>query len=115
MHILCFPENERITPILLWDGCYWFSMVGDGGGCEGRWEGVGRALGGRWEGVGGGGALGGHWEGVGLASGEGLPGSLIYRQIKSLHCSGYLLVTLYYKLCQWGVQHYKLCYWGGGG
>ena len=55
------------------------SMVGDGGGCEGCWEGVGRALGGRWE-------------GVGLASGEGRPGSLIYRQIKSLHCSGYLLV-----------------------
>ena len=45
------------------------SMVGDGGGCEGRWE------------------------GVGLASGEGRPGSLIYRQIKSLHCSGYLLVV----------------------
>ena len=85
MHILCFPENERITPILSWDGCYWFSMVGDGGGCDGRWEGVGRALG----------ALGGRWEGVGLASGEGLPGSLIYRQIKSLHCSGYLLVLIY--------------------
>ena len=92
------------------------SMVGDGGGCEGcwegvgralggrsRWEGVGRALGGRWEGVGRalggrwegvGRALGGRWEGagVGLASGEGRPGSLIYRQIKSLHCSGYLLV-----------------------
>ena len=60
------------------------SMVGDGGGCEGRWEGVGRALGGHWEGA-----------GVGLASGEGRPGSLIYRQIKSLHCSGYLLVYLY--------------------
>ena len=44
------------------------SMVGDGGGCEGCWE------------------------GVGLASDEGRPGSLIYRQIKSLHCSGYLLV-----------------------
>ena len=58
------------------------SMVGDGGGCEGCWEGVGRALGGRWE-------------GVGLASGEGRPGSLIYRQIKSLHCSGYLLVLIY--------------------
>ena len=70
------------------------SMVGDGGGCEGCWEGVGRALGGRWEGVGR--ALGGRWEGVGvgLASGEGRPGSLIYRQIKSLHCSGYLLVPL---------------------
>ena len=47
------------------------SMVGDGGGCEGCWEGVGRALGGRWE-------------GVGLASGEGRPGSLIYRQIATL-------------------------------
>ena len=47
-------------------------------------RGVGRALGGRWEGA-----------GVGLASGEGRPGSLIYRQIKSLHCSGYLLVALY--------------------
>ena len=44
-------------------------------------------LGGRW------GALGGRWEGVGLASGEGRPGSLVYRQIKSLHCSGYLLVV----------------------
>ena len=69
------------------------SMVGDGGGCEGcwgRWEGVGRVLGGRWEGVGR--ALGGRWEGVGRASCEGRPGSLIYRQIKSLHCSGYLLV-----------------------
>ena len=58
------------------------SMVGDGGGCEGCWEGVGRALGGRWE-------------GVELTSGEGRPGSLVYRQIKSLHCSGYLLVMLY--------------------
>ena len=47
------------------------SMVGDVGGC---WEGVGRALGGRWRVV-----------RVGT-------GSLIYRQIKSLHCSGYLLV-----------------------
>ena len=37
------------------------SMVGDGGGCEGCWEGVGRALGGRWEGVGK--ALGGRWVG----------------------------------------------------
>ena len=36
------------------------SMVGDGGGCGGCWEGVGRALGGRWEGV-----------GRALASGEG--------------------------------------------
>ena len=57
----------------------------------GRWEGVGRALGGRWDGVGM--ALGWRWEVVGLASGEGRPGSLIYRQIKSLHCSGYLLVN----------------------
>ena len=50
-------------------------------------RGVGRALGGRWEGA-----------GVGLASGEGRPrpGSLIYRQIKSLHCSGYLLVYIIY-------------------
>ena len=53
-------------------------------------RGVGRALGGRWEGVGR--ALGGRWVGVGLASVEGQPGSLIFRQIKSLHCSGYLLV-----------------------
>ena len=53
------------------------SMVGDGGGCKGC-------------------MLGGRWEGVGLASVEGRPGSLIYRQIKSLHCSGYLLVI--YKL-----------------
>ena len=51
-------------------------------------RGVGRALGGRWEGVG----RASRWEGVGLASGEGRPGSLVYRQIKSLHCSGYLLV-----------------------
>ena len=50
------------------------SMVGDGGGCEGCWEGVGRALGERW----------------GLVRVG--PGSLIYRKIKSLHCSGYLLV-----------------------
>ena len=47
--------------------------------------GVGRALGGRWEGVGR--ALGGRWRVVRVR-----PGSLIYRQIKSLHCSGYLLV-----------------------
>ena len=66
---------------------------GVGRALGGRWEGVGRALGGRWEGVGR--ALGGRWEGIGLASGEGQPGSLIYRQIKSLHCSGYLLVVLY--------------------
>ena len=50
------------------------SMVGDGGGCEGGWEGVGRACGWRWRVV------------------KVRPGSLIYRQIKSLHCSGYLLV-----------------------
>ena len=69
------------------------SMVGDGGGCGGvgralggRWEGVGKALGGRWKGVGR--ALGGRWRVVRVG-----PGSLIYRQIKSLHCSGYLLVS----------------------
>ena len=39
-----------------------------------HWEGFGRALGGRWQVV-----------RVGS-------GSLIYRQIKWLHCSGYLLV-----------------------
>ena len=42
------------------------SMEGDGGGCGGCWEGVGRVLGlGR--------VLGGRWEGVGraLASSEG--------------------------------------------
>ena len=55
------------------------SMVGDGAGVRG----VGRAFGGRWEGVGR--ALRGRVVRVG-------PGSLIYRQIKSLHCSGYLLV-----------------------
>ena len=64
-------------------------MRGVGRALGGRWEGVRRALGGRWEGVGR--ALGGHWR---VRVG---PGSLIYRQIKSLHCSGYLLVTLYYK------------------
>ena len=58
------------------------SMVGDGGGCGG----IGRALGGRWEGVGT--VLGGRWEVVRVGA-----GSLIYRQIKSLHCSGYLLVV----------------------
>ena len=63
------------------------SMVGDGGGCEGCWEGVGRALGERWEGVGR--ALRGRWRVVRVG-----PGSLIYRQIKSLHCSGYLLVII---------------------
>ena len=52
------------------------SMVGDGGGCGGvALGGVGR----RWE------ALGGRWRVVRVGS-----GSLIYRQIKSLHCSGYL-------------------------
>ena len=51
------------------------------------WEGVGRALGGRWEGVGR--VLGGRWQVV-----RGGPGSLIYRQIISLHCSGYLLVHI---------------------
>ena len=44
-----------------------------------------------WEGV-----LGGFWEGVGgprvVRVGSG---SLIYRQIKWLHCSGYLLVDRY--------------------
>ena len=28
MHILCFQENEHIAPILLWDGCYWFTEYG---------------------------------------------------------------------------------------
>ena len=48
------------------------SMEGDGGGCGGCWEGVGRAFGGRWEAEGVG-ALEGRWEGDGraLASGEG--------------------------------------------
>ena len=58
------------------------SMVGDGGGCGGV------ALGGRWEGFGR--ALGGRWRVVRVGS-----GSLIYRQIKWLHCSGYLLVDRY--------------------
>ena len=53
-----------------------------------HWEGFGRALGGRWEGVGR--ALGGRWRVVRVGS-----GSLIYRQIKWLHCSGYLLVDRY--------------------
>ena len=56
------------------------SMVGDGGGCGVVvLGGVGMALGGRWRVV-----------RVGS-------GSLIYRQIKSLHvqCSGYLLVDRY--------------------
>ena len=64
------------------------SMVGDGGGCGGvalggRWEGFGKALGRRWEGVGGSRV-------VRVGS-----GSLIYRQIKWLHCNGYLLVDRY--------------------
>ena len=42
-----------------------------------HWEGFGRALGGRWRVVRDG------------------SGSLIYRQIKWLHCSGYLLVDRY--------------------
>ena len=48
MHILCFPENERITVLPQ----FFYGMVvigsltmeGDGGGCGGCWEGVGRAL-----------------------------------------------------------------------
>ena len=52
----------------------------------GHWEGIGRALGGRWEGVGR--ALGGRWRVVRVGA-----GSLIDRQIKWLHCSGYLLVV----------------------
>ena len=59
------------------------SMVGDGGGCGGV------ALGGRWEGFGK--ALGGRWRVTGPVVRVG-SGSLIYRQIKWLHCSGYLLV-----------------------
>ena len=54
-------------------------IVGDGAGVGvlgGRWQGVGRALGGRCRVV-----RVGAW-------------SLIYRQIKSLHCSGYLLVRI---------------------
>ena len=38
--------------------------------------------------------LGGRWEGVVRAVRVG-SGSLIYRQIKWLHCSGYLLVDRY--------------------
>ena len=60
-------------------------MGGVGRALGGCWEGVGRASGGRREGVGR--ALGGRWRVVRVR-----PGSLIYRQIKSLHCSGYLLV-----------------------
>ena len=58
------------------------STVGDGGGrgvSGGRCEDIGRALGGLWRVV-----------RVGA-------GGLIYRQIKSLHCSGYLLVIIYNK------------------
>ena len=64
-------------------------MVGDGGGCGVVvLGGVGMALGWRWEGVGR--ALARRVVRVGS-------GSLIYRQIKSLHvqCSGYLLVDRY--------------------
>ena len=47
----------------------------------------------------GGVALGGFWEGVGRALAGTVvrvgSGSLIYRQIKWLHCSGYLLVDRY--------------------
>ena len=70
------------------------SMVGHRGGrggvrraLAGRWQGVGRALAGRWQGVGR--ALGGRWRVVRVGA-----WSLIYRQIKSLHCSGYLLVRI---------------------
>ena len=28
MHILRFLENELIAPIILWDGCYWFTEHG---------------------------------------------------------------------------------------
>ena len=51
-------------------------MVGDGGGRGG----VVRALGGRWEGV---------RRAVRVGA-----GSLIYSQIKPLHCNGYLLVLV---------------------
>ena len=54
------------------------SMVGDGGGRGG----VRRALVGRWEGV---------RRALAVRVGAW---SLIYRQIKSLHCSGYLLVRI---------------------
>ena len=59
------------------------SMVGDRGGRGG----VRRALAGRWQGVGR--ALGGRLRVVRVGA-----WSLIYRQIKSLHCSGYLLVRI---------------------
>ena len=42
------------------------------------------------------GGVGGRWRGVGGVVRVGA-GSLIYRQIKSLHCSGYLLVYIYYQ------------------
>ena len=78
-------------------GAGWVWGYGVGRALGGRWDGVGRALGGRWEGVGR--ALGGRWEGVGgwevVRVGAG---SLIYRQIISLHCSGYLLVFNIYEL-----------------
>ena len=53
MLILCFPEMNELPQ-------FFYGMVvigslsreGDGGGCGGCGEGVGRALGGRWEGVG---------------------------------------------------------------
>ena len=32
MQILCFPENELIAPILLGDGCNWFTEHGKMGG-----------------------------------------------------------------------------------
>ena len=59
------------------------SMVGDRDGHGG----VRRALAGRWQGVGR--ALGGRWRVVRVGA-----WSLIYRQSKSLHCSGYLLVRI---------------------
>ena len=70
------------------------SMVGDGAGVGGRWEGVGRALGGRWG--------GGRWGG----------GRLIYRQIKLLHCSGYLLVSPYILImCSVCLLVWCVCVW----
>ena len=56
-----------------------------------HWEGVGRVLGRRWEGFGK--ALGGRWR---VTGGEGwVWESDLYRQIKWLYCSGYLLVDRY--------------------
>ena len=53
-------------------------MIGAGlGVLGGRWQGVGRALGGRWRVV-----RVGAW-------------SLIYRQIKSLHCSARVSSSIY--------------------